>query len=81
MQNELNIQFRSEFRNFFFFLHISSIFVVFEILYQIEFYGDFDGSFHKSLDLEIDLSAALLGRRSHRSVESTLYLQLDENVL
>lgn len=32
----------------------------------IEFYGDFDGSFHKSLDLEIDLSAALLGRRSHR---------------
>ena len=44
-----------------------------EILYQIEFYGDFDGSFHKSLDLEIDLSAALLGRRSHRSVESTLY--------
>uniref|UniRef100_A0A0E0FJU3 Peroxiredoxin-2F, mitochondrial n=1 Tax=Oryza nivara TaxID=4536 RepID=A0A0E0FJU3_ORYNI len=32
----------------------------------IEFYGDFDGSFHKSLDLEVDLSAALLGRRSHR---------------
>ena len=32
----------------------------------IEFYGDLDGSFHKSLDLEIDLSAALLGRRSHR---------------
>ncbi|WVZ71673.1 hypothetical protein U9M48_020233 [Paspalum notatum var. saurae] len=32
----------------------------------IEFYGDFDGSFHKSLDLEIDLSAALLGSRSHR---------------
>ncbi|XP_062195976.1 peroxiredoxin-2F, mitochondrial-like [Phragmites australis] len=32
----------------------------------IEFYGDFDGSFHKSLDLEIDLSAALLGHRSHR---------------
>ena len=62
-------------------MHISSIFVVFEILYQIEFYGDFDGSFHKSLDLEIDLSAALLGRRSHRSVESTLYLQWDENVL
>jgi len=32
----------------------------------IEFYGDFDGSFHKSLDLGIDLSAALLGHRSHR---------------
>ncbi|XP_015057443.1 peroxiredoxin-2F, mitochondrial [Solanum pennellii] len=32
----------------------------------IEFYGDFDGSFHKSLDLTIDLSAALLGLRSHR---------------
>ncbi|KAL1806561.1 hypothetical protein DCAR_0832376 [Daucus carota subsp. sativus] len=32
----------------------------------IEFYGDFDGSFHKSLDLDIDLSAALLGHRSHR---------------
>ncbi|KAJ8565869.1 hypothetical protein K7X08_008445 [Anisodus acutangulus] len=32
----------------------------------IEFYGDFDGSFHKSLDLTIDLSAALLGPRSHR---------------
>ncbi|KAG8052451.1 hypothetical protein GUJ93_ZPchr0001g29760 [Zizania palustris] len=32
----------------------------------IEFYGDFDGSFHKNLDLEIDLSAALLGHRSHR---------------
>ncbi|KAE8821696.1 peroxiredoxin-2F, mitochondrial [Hordeum vulgare] len=32
----------------------------------IEFYGDLDGSFHKSLDLDIDLSAALLGRRSHR---------------
>ncbi|KAM7488692.1 hypothetical protein LguiB_026176 [Lonicera macranthoides] len=32
----------------------------------IEFYGDFDGSFHKSLDLGIDLSAALLGPRSHR---------------
>ncbi|KAJ9700245.1 hypothetical protein PVL29_005866 [Vitis rotundifolia] len=32
----------------------------------IEFYGDFDGSFHKSLDLEVDLSAALLGPRSHR---------------
>ncbi|TVU06118.1 hypothetical protein EJB05_49311, partial [Eragrostis curvula] len=31
----------------------------------IEFYGDFDGSFCKSLDLEIDLSAALLDRRSH----------------
>ncbi|XP_019070629.1 peroxiredoxin-2F, mitochondrial isoform X1 [Solanum lycopersicum] len=35
-------------------------------LVQIEFYGDFDGSFHKSLDLTIDLSAALLGLRSHR---------------
>ena len=33
---------------------------------QIEFYGDFDGSFHKSLDLMVDLSAALLGPRSHR---------------
>ncbi|KAL3641984.1 hypothetical protein CASFOL_012799 [Castilleja foliolosa] len=32
----------------------------------IEFYGDFDGSFHKKLDLSIDLSAALLGPRSHR---------------
>lgn len=32
----------------------------------IEFYGDFDGSFHKTLDLGIDLSAALLGPRSHR---------------
>ncbi|XP_057249677.1 peroxiredoxin-2F, mitochondrial isoform X2 [Beta vulgaris subsp. vulgaris] len=32
----------------------------------IEFYGDFDASFHKSLDLTIDLSAALLGTRSHR---------------
>ncbi|KAE8023687.1 hypothetical protein FH972_009359 [Carpinus fangiana] len=32
----------------------------------IEFYGDFDGSFHKSLGLEKDLSAALLGPRSHR---------------
>ncbi|KAK3013558.1 LOW QUALITY PROTEIN: hypothetical protein RJ639_009931, partial [Escallonia herrerae] len=32
----------------------------------IEFYGDFDGSFHKRLDLGIDLSAALLGPRSHR---------------
>ncbi|CAI9118569.1 OLC1v1020156C1 [Oldenlandia corymbosa var. corymbosa] len=32
----------------------------------IEFYGDFDGSFHKSLDLMVDLSAALLGPRSHR---------------
>ncbi|KAK4379877.1 hypothetical protein RND71_001739 [Anisodus tanguticus] len=34
--------------------------------HPIEFYGDFDGSFHKSLDLTIDLSAALLGPRSHR---------------
>jgi hypothetical protein len=67
VQNELNFRSRSEFRSFF--LHISSIFMILEILYQIEFYGDFDGSFHKSLDLEIDLSAALLGRRSHRSVE------------
>ncbi|PKA65019.1 Peroxiredoxin-2F, mitochondrial [Apostasia shenzhenica] len=33
---------------------------------SIEFYGDFDGSFHKSLELDVDLSAALLGRRSHR---------------
>ena len=32
----------------------------------IEFYGDFDASFHKSLDLTVDLSAALLGLRSHR---------------
>ncbi|KAL6526565.1 hypothetical protein OROGR_015655 [Orobanche gracilis] len=32
----------------------------------IEFYGDFDGSFHKKMDLSIDLSAALLGPRSHR---------------
>ncbi|XP_059632551.1 peroxiredoxin-2F, mitochondrial [Cornus florida] len=32
----------------------------------IEFYGDFDGKFNKSLGLEIDLSAALLGPRSHR---------------
>ncbi|KAL3507968.1 hypothetical protein ACH5RR_033350 [Cinchona calisaya] len=32
----------------------------------IEFYGDLDGSFHKSLDLSVDLSAALLGPRSHR---------------
>ncbi|KAG2721711.1 hypothetical protein I3843_02G080700 [Carya illinoinensis] len=32
----------------------------------IEFYGDFDGSFHKTLGLEKDLSAALLGPRSHR---------------
>ncbi|KAJ4809083.1 hypothetical protein LUZ62_021649 [Rhynchospora pubera] len=32
----------------------------------IEFYGDFDGKFHKSLELDIDLSAALLGPRSHR---------------
>ncbi|KAL8490755.1 hypothetical protein ACS0TY_022665 [Phlomoides rotata] len=32
----------------------------------IEFYGDFDGSFHTKLDLMIDLSSALLGRRSHR---------------
>nr|CAB3472770.1 unnamed protein product [Digitaria exilis] len=38
----------------------------FVFIIYIEFYGDFDGSFHKSLDLEIDLSAALLGRRSHR---------------
>ena len=36
------------------------------VLLQIEFYGDFDGSFHKKLDLMIDLSAALLGPRSHR---------------
>ncbi|KAJ3694062.1 hypothetical protein LUZ60_009542 [Juncus effusus] len=33
---------------------------------DIEFYGDFDGKFHKSLELDIDLSAALLGPRSHR---------------
>ncbi|KAA8527564.1 hypothetical protein F0562_034721 [Nyssa sinensis] len=33
---------------------------------DIEFYGDFDGSFHKNLELGIDLSAALLGARSHR---------------
>ncbi|MQL73829.1 hypothetical protein Taro_006162 [Colocasia esculenta] len=33
---------------------------------EIEFFGDFDGSFHKSLDLGLDLSAALLGHRSHR---------------
>lgn len=36
------------------------------VLLQIEFYGDFDGSFHKKLDLAVDLSAALLGPRSHR---------------
>lgn len=32
----------------------------------IEFYGDFDGSFHKRLELDLDLSAALLGHRSQR---------------
>ncbi|XP_072986934.1 peroxiredoxin-2F, mitochondrial [Typha latifolia] len=32
----------------------------------IEFYGDFDASFHKSLELDLDLSAALLGHRSQR---------------
>ncbi|XP_008797052.2 peroxiredoxin-2F, mitochondrial [Phoenix dactylifera] len=32
----------------------------------IDFYGDFDGSFHKSLELDMDLSAALLGPRSQR---------------
>uniref|UniRef100_A0A0D6R3P1 Glutaredoxin-dependent peroxiredoxin n=1 Tax=Araucaria cunninghamii TaxID=56994 RepID=A0A0D6R3P1_ARACU len=32
----------------------------------IEFYGDFDGRFHKSLQLDLDLSAALLGPRSQR---------------
>ncbi|KAJ0677337.1 putative thioredoxin-dependent peroxiredoxin [Helianthus annuus] len=32
----------------------------------IEFYGDFDGKFHKSLELDLDLSAALLGHRSTR---------------
>ncbi|XP_010942437.1 peroxiredoxin-2F, mitochondrial [Elaeis guineensis] len=32
----------------------------------IDFYGDFDGSFHKSLELDLDLSAALLGHRSQR---------------
>lgn len=32
----------------------------------IEFYGDFDGRFHKSLELDLDLSAALLGHRSQR---------------
>lgn len=32
----------------------------------IEFYGDFDGQFHKSLELDLDLSAALLGHRSQR---------------
>jgi len=32
----------------------------------IEFYGDFDGRFHKSLELDLDLSAALLGLRSQR---------------
>ncbi|XP_020582278.1 peroxiredoxin-2F, mitochondrial [Phalaenopsis equestris] len=32
----------------------------------IDFYGDFDGNFHKSLELDVDLSGALLGRRSHR---------------
>ncbi|URE38946.1 Redoxin [Musa troglodytarum] len=32
----------------------------------IEFYGDFDGNFHKSLELDLDLSAALLGPRSQR---------------
>lgn len=32
----------------------------------IEFYGDFDGRFHKTLELDLDLSAALLGHRSQR---------------
>ncbi|KMZ72186.1 Peroxiredoxin-2F, mitochondrial [Zostera marina] len=32
----------------------------------IEFYGDFDGKFHKSLELDLDLSAGLLGHRSQR---------------
>lgn len=32
----------------------------------IEFYGDFDGSFHKRMELDLDLSAALLGHRSQR---------------
>lgn len=32
----------------------------------IEFYGDFNGSFHKSMELDLDLSAALLGHRSQR---------------
>lgn len=40
--------------------------MILEYFYQIEFYGDFDGSFHKSLNFGIDLSAALLARRSHR---------------
>jgi hypothetical protein len=35
--------------------------MILEYLHQIKINGDFDGSFHKSLDLEIDLSAALLG--------------------
>jgi peroxiredoxin len=39
--------------------------MILEYLYQIKINGDFDGSFHKSLDLEMDLSAALLGHRSH----------------
>lgn len=42
------------------------ILLVITTLLQIEFYGDFDGSFHKKLDLMVDLSAALLGHRSHR---------------
>ncbi|XP_062157085.1 peroxiredoxin-2F, mitochondrial [Alnus glutinosa] len=50
----------------------------------IEFYGDFDGSFHKSLGLEKDLSAALLGPRSHRwsafVVDGKVkYLNIEEN--
>ncbi|KAG1331723.1 peroxiredoxin-2F, mitochondrial [Cocos nucifera] len=32
----------------------------------IDFYGDFDASFHRSLELDLDLSAALLGHRSQR---------------
>jgi hypothetical protein len=35
--------------------------MILEYLHQIKINGDFDGSFHKSLDLEIDLSATLLG--------------------
>ncbi|MCO5581807.1 hypothetical protein L7F22_035696 [Adiantum nelumboides] len=33
---------------------------------KLEFYGDFDGKFHKSIQLDLDLSSALLGPRSHR---------------
>ncbi|RWV91426.1 hypothetical protein GW17_00046284 [Ensete ventricosum] len=40
--------------------------IMYAVSDKIEFYGDFDGTFHKSLELELDLSAALLGHRSQR---------------